>query len=82
MQKFYDKYQINYNLRKKELQLSKLYFDVADFSLKELDSIIGLVDYPKTVLHDVLKLYESDKKRVWMSLISVWVMLLRLIIML
>ena len=62
--------------------MSKLYFDVADFSLKELDSIIGLVDYPKTVLHDVLKLYESDKKRVWMSLISVWVMLLRLIIML
>ena len=57
----YDEYQITLNFRKKELQLSKLYSDVADFSLKELDSSIGLVDYPKTVLHDVLELYENDK---------------------
>ena len=57
----YDDYLIERNRKNKELQLAKVYSDVADFSSKEISSSVSLVDYPKKVIGDALNLYNDDK---------------------
>ena len=57
----YDQYQIELNRKNKELQLSKVYSDVADFNADELSISISLVDYPKKVIYDALKKYNNGE---------------------
>ena len=57
----YDNHLIEQNRKNKELQLSKVYSDVADFNADELSNSISLVDYPKKVIYDALKKYDNNE---------------------
>lgn len=57
----YDQHLIDVNRKNKELKLSQVYSDVADFNVDELKKSITLVDYPKKVIADALRKYEADE---------------------
>jgi hypothetical protein len=57
----YDQYLMDVNRKNKELKLSQVYSDVADFNVDELKKSIDLVDYPKKVIADALRKYEADE---------------------
>lgn len=59
--KAYDQYLLDVNRKNKELLLSQVYCDVANFNLDELKKSIDLVDYPKKVIADALRKYEADE---------------------
>lgn len=57
----YDQHLIDSYRKNKEVQLAKVYSDVADFNVDELDDSIDLVDYPKKIIHEALQKYEANK---------------------
>ena len=57
----YDQHLIDSYRKNKEVQLAKVYSDVADFNVDELDDSIDLVDYPKKIIHEALQEYEANK---------------------
>ena len=59
--KAYDQHQIDQYRENKELQLSKVYSDVADFSTKEIQNSVDFVKFSKKVITDALKLYNNDE---------------------
>ena len=59
--KAYDQYKITSRRENKELQLSGVYSDVADFSSQEVQDSIDFVKFSKKVISDALKLYNAGE---------------------
>ena len=59
--KAYDQYKITSRRENKELQLSGVYSDVAEFSTKEIHDSIDFVKFSKKVISDALKLYNAGE---------------------
>ena len=59
--KAYDQHQIDQYRENKELQLSKVFSDVADFSTEEISDSKDFVKFSKKVITDALKMYNNDE---------------------
>ena len=57
----YDQHQIDQYRENKELQLSKVFSDVADFSTEEISDSKDFVKFSKKVITDALKMYNNDE---------------------
>ena len=57
----YDQYLIDMSRKNKEVQLAKVYSDVADFNVDELKKSIDLIEYPKKIISEALQKYEDDE---------------------